>query len=149
MSDSLPDLNSEPLPEPPPDFVDNPMVPTMDEGVFSGGTGTPALAMPMPPAASAGPDLQKAPKRRKPSGGGAPSNVVGRIDRLPPHSIEAEQGVLGCILLSPNEAMGLCLEKIKSGAEAFYDLRHRPRQSGRSRVRLRGFRCDPPDAPCG
>ena len=125
MSDSLPDPNSEPLPEPPPDFVDNPMVPTMDEGGFSGGTGTPSLGLPMPPAVSAGPDLQKAPKRRKSSGAGAPSNVVGRIDRLPPHSIEAEQGVLGCILLSPNEAMGLCLEKIKSGAEAFYDLRHR------------------------
>ncbi len=47
-----------------------------------------------------------------------------RIDRLPPHSIEAEQGVLGCVLLSPNENLGLCLEKLKSGKEVFYDLRH-------------------------
>ena len=46
------------------------------------------------------------------------------IDRLPPHSIEAEQGVLGCILLSPNENLGTCIEKFKKGVEAFYDLRH-------------------------
>lgn len=45
-------------------------------------------------------------------------------DRLPPHSIEAEQGVLGCILLSPNECMGLSIEKLKRGSEVFYDMRH-------------------------
>lgn len=38
--------------------------------------------------------------------------------------MEAEQGVLGCILISPNECMGECLSKFKSGAEVFYDLRH-------------------------
>lgn len=47
-----------------------------------------------------------------------------RVDRLPPHSLEAEQGVLGCILISPNQSLGLCLEKLKTGAKAFYDLRH-------------------------
>lgn len=47
------------------------------------------------------------------------------VDRLPPHSVEAEQGVLGCILLSPNECMGVCIEKLKRGSEVFYDLRHR------------------------
>ena len=47
-----------------------------------------------------------------------------RVDRLPPHSPEAEQGVLGCVLLSPNDCMGECIEKFKSGAEVFYDLRH-------------------------
>ena len=47
-----------------------------------------------------------------------------RVDRLPPHSIEAEQGVLGCVLLSPNDCMGECIEKFKRGAESFYDLRH-------------------------
>ena len=47
-----------------------------------------------------------------------------RLDRLPPHSLEAEQGVLGCILLAPSDGIGLCLQKIKSGAEVFYDLRH-------------------------
>jgi len=46
------------------------------------------------------------------------------VDRLPPHSPEAEQGVLGCVLLSPNDCMGECIEKFKSGSEVFYDLRH-------------------------
>jgi replicative DNA helicase len=63
-------------------------------------------------------DLKRSP-RRPPS---APEG--GRVDRLPPHSPEAEQGVLGCILLAPNESMGECLEKLKPGAEVFYDLRH-------------------------
>ncbi len=49
---------------------------------------------------------------------------ISKLDRLPPHSIEAEQGVLGCVLLSPNECMGICIEKLKAGAETFYDLRH-------------------------
>jgi len=47
-----------------------------------------------------------------------------KLDRVPPHSIEAEQGVLGCVLLSPTECLGLCLEKVKAGAKVFYDLRH-------------------------
>ena len=47
-----------------------------------------------------------------------------KVDRLPPHSTEAEQGVLGCVMLSPNECIGECVEKMKSGAETFYDLRH-------------------------
>jgi replicative DNA helicase len=70
-------------------------------------------------AAEAGgpPDLKRAP--RKSSAGEA-----ARVDRLPPHSPEAEQGVLGCVLLSPNECMGECIEKFKGGAEVFYDLRH-------------------------
>ena len=48
-----------------------------------------------------------------------------RVDRLPPHSIEAEQGVLGCVLLSPAECLGECIQKFKAGGEIFYDLRHR------------------------
>src|SRR5712691_5650108 len=48
-----------------------------------------------------------------------------RVDRLPPHSIEAEQGVLGCAMLSPNECMGECIEKLKAASDVFYDLRHR------------------------
>jgi replicative DNA helicase len=54
----------------------------------------------------------------------APSADIGRADRLPPHAQEAEQGVLGCILLSPNECLGECIEKFKSGGDIFYDLRH-------------------------
>src|SRR6266496_2053560 len=45
------------------------------------------------------------------------------VDRLPPHSPEAEQAVLGCILLSPNDCMGECIARLKS-SEVFYDLRH-------------------------
>lgn len=44
------------------------------------------------------------------------------IDRLPPHSIEVEQALLGCQLLAPNDCVGLVIEKL--GVEALYDLRH-------------------------
>jgi replicative DNA helicase len=70
------------------------------------------------PGAGAAPDLKRA-RRRKP----APSDT-GAVDRLPPHSPEAELGVLGCVLLSPNDCLGECIEKLKQGAETFYDLRH-------------------------
>ncbi len=64
------------------------------------------------------PDLKHS-RRHRTSSNGAPS-----IDRLPPNSPQAEQGVLGCILLSPNDCMGECLTKLKGGSEVFYDLRH-------------------------
>ncbi len=48
-----------------------------------------------------------------------------KVDRLPPHSIEAEQGVLGCILISPADCLGECIPKFKAGSEVFYDLKHR------------------------
>jgi replicative DNA helicase len=63
-------------------------------------------------------DLKKA-RRRK-----LAASEAARTDRLPPHAPEAEQGVLGCVLLSPNDCLGQCLEKIKTGPEVFYDLRH-------------------------
>jgi replicative DNA helicase len=63
-------------------------------------------------------DLKKA-RRRK-----APAPETARADRLPPHAPEAEQGVLGCILLAPNECLGECLQKLKADDEVFYDLRH-------------------------
>lgn len=44
-------------------------------------------------------------------------------DRLPPHSIEAEQGILGCMLLD-GSCINLAVEKIQKGSEVFYDLRH-------------------------
>src|SRR6266516_4128637 len=64
-------------------------------------------------------DLKKA--RRQKS---ASSNSL-TLDRLPPHSLEAEQGIIGCELLAPNECIGEIIEKLKdSSEEAFYDLRH-------------------------
>jgi replicative DNA helicase len=64
------------------------------------------------------PDLKYSKKSKAPNGAAYP------VDRLPPHSPEAEQGVLGCVFLSPNECLGECITKLKGGAEVFYDLRH-------------------------
>jgi replicative DNA helicase len=64
-----------------------------------------------------------APRRRR-KDSAPPLAMPMAADRLPPHSIEAEQGVLGCILLSPNECMGMSIEKLKRGSEVFYDMRH-------------------------
>src|SRR5689334_7102015 len=63
------------------------------------------------------PDLKKA--RRQPM-----AIDPARVDRLPPHSPEAEQGMLGCIMLSPNECMGQCIERFKGEPEVLYDLRN-------------------------
>jgi len=68
---------------------------------------------------SASVDLKKSGRKR------AARSEGGKVDRLPPHSLEAEQGVLGCVLLAPAECLGECIEKFKPGAEVFYDLRHR------------------------
>jgi replicative DNA helicase len=67
---------------------------------------------------SAGVDLRSTGGRR------ASGAVLQNVDRLPPHSVEAEQGVLGCVMLSPNDCLGECIEKLKGGAAVFYDLRH-------------------------
>jgi replicative DNA helicase len=93
-----------------------------------------AIEMPVAPPA---PDLTK-PRRRTaaPAGMTAPA-----LDRLPPHSMEAEQGVLACALLSPQDCLGQCLEKFRvkpspagrfdpadpdgDPSAVFYDLRHR------------------------
>jgi replicative DNA helicase len=52
------------------------------------------------------------------------AGALGSLDRLPPHSEDAEKGVLGCILLDPNQSLDKCQEKLTDSA-AFYDLRHR------------------------
>lgn len=46
------------------------------------------------------------------------------IDRLPPHSYEAEQGVLSCMLQSPNGCITQAETKLGRNGEPFYDLRH-------------------------
>jgi replicative DNA helicase len=65
-------------------------------------------------------DLKKTRRQKSPIRN--PQSAI--TDRLPPHSPEAEQGVLGCVLLLPNECLGECMEKLKDGREVFYDLRH-------------------------
>jgi replicative DNA helicase len=63
------------------------------------------------------PDLKNS--RRKRATAGAPG-----VDRLPPNSPEAERGMLGCIMLSPNESMGQIIERFKGNLEVLYDLRN-------------------------
>src|ERR1019366_1519678 len=78
------------------------------------------MTNPSSESVSARPDLHGTRRSRQTATGATSS----RVDRLPPHSPEAEQGVLGCVLLSPNDCMGQSIEKFKGGAEVFYDLRH-------------------------
>lgn len=73
-------------------------------------------------SADAGTDFKKS---RRPKGERRSSSATPTLDRLPPHSTEAEMGVLGCALLEPNQCIGQCIEKLKDdGRLAFYDLRH-------------------------
>ncbi|MBC8245681.1 MAG: replicative DNA helicase [Verrucomicrobia bacterium] len=69
----------------------------------------------MPPAESA--DLKKTPRKKEPL-----ASIT--LDRTPPHDTAAEQGVLGCILLDPEENLPECAGKVKDES-VFYDLRHR------------------------
>jgi len=76
-------------------------------------------------AAGAAADLKKA-RRRKNVSAADPI----KLDRLPPHALDMEQGVLGCQLLSPNDCVGEVIEKLKGvGVEAHYDLRHQTIQA--------------------
>src|SRR5215213_8425182 len=45
------------------------------------------------------------------------------VHRTPPHSVEAEQGVLGSMLISPRDTIAECVEKINE--EYFYVPAHR------------------------
>src|ERR1700675_4224907 len=70
----------------------------------------------------------KAPGRGWPKGNGGPRNgesLTGSsqdVHRTLPHSVEAEQGVLGSMLISPREIIAECVEKIN--AEYFYVPAH-------------------------
>jgi replicative DNA helicase len=65
-------------------------------------------------------DLHKGKRRRSV----LDARAMDATDRLPPHSLEAEVGVLGCILLMPKECVGKCVERFKPGAAVFYDLKN-------------------------
>jgi replicative DNA helicase len=65
------------------------------------------------------PDFKKA-RRVK-----APAVDPEKLNRMPPHSIEAEQGVLGCLLLDPQQSVGEILNRFKGTPEFFYHLPHR------------------------
>src|SRR5437667_738936 len=54
----------------------------------------------------------------------SPTGSAQDIHRTPPHSIEAEQGVLGSMLLSPRQAIAECVEKIDE--QYFYVPAHQP-----------------------
>src|SRR4030081_3305109 len=52
----------------------------------------------------------------------SPTGSAQDIHRTPPHSVDAEQGVLGSMLISPREAIAECVEKINE--EYFYVPAH-------------------------
>ena len=70
----------------------------------------------------------KAPGRGWPEKNGGPrdgKSLTGSsqdIHRTPPHSVEAEQGVLGSMLISPREIIAECIEKINE--QYFYVPAH-------------------------
>src|SRR3989440_1193937 len=74
-------------------------------------------------------DSGNGPGRGRPGGNGGrvfPTSSTGSaqdIHRAPPHSVEAEQGVLGSMLISPREAIAEVVEKINE--EYFYVPAHR------------------------
>jgi replicative DNA helicase len=53
----------------------------------------------------------------------SPTGSAQDVHRTPPHSVEAEQGVLGSMLISPHETIAECVEKINE--EYFYIPAHR------------------------
>jgi len=64
---------------------------------------TPEGPIPEPPME----DLVNAPRRAPSSPEAAPAG------RTPPHSIEAEQGILGCLMLDAASGLDFCLERIR------------------------------------
>src|ERR1044072_6942547 len=53
----------------------------------------------------------------------SPTGSAQDVHRTPPHSVDAEQGVLGSMLISPRETIAECVEKINE--EYFYVPAHR------------------------
>jgi replicative DNA helicase len=70
------------------------------------------------PEQQATPSEIKRPRRQK-----APPKAP--VDRLPPHALDMEQGVLGCAMISPNDVLTRIVPIIENlGPTVFYDLRH-------------------------
>jgi len=67
------------------------------------------------------PDLHRS--RRNGRKGKTPLAVV--LKRQMPQSEGAERGVLGCMLLSPNECVGACISRVKTFENVFFDDRNR------------------------
>src|SRR6202171_3929113 len=73
-------------------------------------------------------DSGNGPGRGRPGGNGgrvfpkSPTGSTQDIHRSPPHSAEAEQGVLGSMLLSPRDVIAECVERINE--EYFYIPAH-------------------------
>src|SRR2546421_12558273 len=73
-------------------------------------------------------DSGNGPGRGRPGGNGgrvfptSPTGSAQDIHRAPPHSVEAEQGVLGSMLISPRDAIAEVVEKINE--EYFYVPAH-------------------------
>src|SRR2546423_3633497 len=73
-------------------------------------------------------DSGNGPGRGRPGGNGgrvfpkSPTGSAQDIHRTPPHSVEAEQGVLGSMLISPRETIAECVEKIND--QYFYVPAH-------------------------
>ncbi len=62
-------------------------------------------------------------------------------DRVPPHSVEAEQGVLGCIL-SEQTCFDDCQARLKAGSRVFYDVRNREIYEAMGQLRAQGKAID-------
>ena len=63
-------------------------------------------------------------------------------DQLPPHEIAAEQGIIGCCLISPKSSLTRCQERIYN-PETFYDLRHRELYEAMASMFALGQEVDP------
>ena len=70
------------------------------------------------------------------------ANGSGDQVRLPPHSNECEQMILGACLMSPADSIQVALESLPPTGEAFYDLRHRLIFTALARMHVAGLPID-------
>lgn len=78
----------------------------------------------------------------------APTEVAPRVEspaatELPPHSLEAERGMLGSILLDPTAVMASAARQIHGQSALFYDLRHQAIWDAMLALHLADKACDP------